>query len=555
MSAPRTPSSSWNPPRFAAMTIGRKLVAIVVLCVGIGFAAIIGVHISGTRADLHDLAYRDSLQMTRLLATSIAGGVRWQQPEAVERAYLSFLDGANTGLESFVAMDIDGQILADRNFSDHRPEDHDSVGHAPASPEAADGQHHELGPVIEDAREWTSRDEDYVTSDHDHIIVVAPVLIGHDRTRVGTLAVAWRLDEVNALVTANFQRQGITAGFSLLALIVLLLSMLHRTVSRPLRAVSRATMLIAQGEDFVPVPETERGDEIGEMARSLEVFKYHIEMLDEMSAGKEEHRRQLSEALENERKYNALHREFVSMASHEFRTPLAIIDGAAQRLIRRAERMTPDELLERVGKIRHAVTRMIGLIDSTLSASRMEAGRIELAVEPCDLREILGTVCRRQQEIAPEHEIALDLRQAPKLIEADPKQLDQVFTNLLSNAVKYSPNKGRIEVMAGREGDMAVISVRDHGVGIPPAELPNLFERFFRASTSTGIPGTGIGLNLAKQLVEMHGGSIGVTSIPGQGSTFAVHLPMTAMAECVNPTQAGNGALLSETGTPAAAQG
>ena len=507
---PKRPSS-----RFADMTISRKLVAIVILCVGFGFILMIGVQIAGTRADLHNLAYRHSLHLTELLSKSVAGGIRWQQPDAVERSYRSFLGWADTKLVGVVAMNQDGEVLS--SYHDNEP-----IAAV-------------LGAAVDDAQEELGWGGVYSSRDPHHVIVVTPVLIGRDNTQVGTLAVAWSLEDLNALIRSNLDRQGILAGFSLLALIILLLALLNYTVSYPMRAVSAATIQLAEGDRSVTIPESRRGDEIGEMARALDIFKHHILTIDQLTREQAAHARQLSEALDQERKYNALHREFVAMASHEFRTPLAIIDGAAQRILRRAERMAPDELQERVGKIRSAVTRMIGLIDSTLSASRMEAGQIELSLTACELPELLETVCRRQQEIAPEHQIALNVGKAPKQIVADPKQLDQIFTNLLSNAVKYSPSKGRIDVACWAEDGVAAISVRDPGVGIPEDELPKLFERFFRASTSTGIPGTGIGLNVVKQLIEMHGGSIAVASAKGMGSLFTVRLPLSATAEGSTP--------------------
>lgn len=493
---------------FENMTIGRKLVAIVILCVGFGFMMMIGVQITGSRADLHALVHRNSLQVTELLAASVAGGVRWQRPEAIERSFRSFANRPDwSGLAHIVALDIDGRVLAT----------HDAFHMS---------EHHDLGPVIEYARDMVGRGEVYSARDSHHIIVVAPVLIGRDRVRVGTLAVAWDLDHVNSLISANLDRQGIIAGFSLIALIVLLLASLSYTVSHPLRAVCDATMRLSQGDRSVDIPEAKRGDEIGEMARALEVFKHHIATIDELTEEQRAHARQLSEALEKERQYSALHRQFVAMASHEFRTPLAIIDGAAQRMIRRADRMTADELRDRVGKVRHAVSRMVGLIDSTLSASRMEAGQVELAPAPCSLHQILQSVCRHHQEIAPEHDIRLDLGDAPDQIVADPKLLEQMFTNLVSNAVKYSPQKGPVDIHLAGQGQTVRISVRDTGVGIPSDELPKLFERFFRASTSTGIPGTGIGLNLVRELVHLHGGSVRVESVENTGSTFTVCLPI-----------------------------
>ena len=109
---------------------------------------------------------------------------------------------------------------------------------------------------------------------------------------------------------------------------------------------------------------------------------------------------------------------------------------------------------------------------------------------------------------------------------ADHRLLDQVFTNLLSNAVKYSPDSPLIEVKGWNDEENALITVTDQGVGIPANDLPHMFGQFFRAKTSEGIKGTGIGLNVVKEFVEMHGGSVGVDSLEGEGSTFTVRIPI-----------------------------
>ena len=120
----------------------------------------------------------------------------------------------------------------------------------------------------------------------------------------------------------------------------------------------------------------------------------------------------------------------------------------------------------------------------------------------------------------------LDIDRLPKTITADGKLLRQVVSNLLSNAIKYSPDRKRVWVTGHLdEHNDIVLSVRDEGVGIPSAELDKLFKRFFRASTSTGIAGSGIGLNLVQHMVELHGGRIDVESTEGVGSTFTVRLP------------------------------
>ena len=231
-------------------------------------------------------------------------------------------------------------------------------------------------------------------------------------------------------------------------------------------------------------------------------------------------------ALANEKTINENQRQFVSLVSHEFRTPLAIIDGQAQRVIRKIDREPREGIVAAMEKCRSNVARLIGLIESVLSSSRLEAGAIAYSPASCKLIELLVDAARNQEGIDPSHEIVLDIDRLPEDITADGKLLRQVVTNLFSNAVKYSPDASKVWVDGYRDGDDIVIAVRDEGVGIPEDEIDKLFSRFFRASTASGIAGTGIGLNLVKQLVEMHGGDIAVTSAANQGSTFTVRLPV-----------------------------
>lgn len=235
---------------------------------------------------------------------------------------------------------------------------------------------------------------------------------------------------------------------------------------------------------------------------------------------------QLEASLQKEKEFSALQQKFVSMASHEFRTPLAIIDGAAQRVSRKLDSIEKEELEKRVSRIRGAVRRMLELIESTLSASRLDEGQVELRLQDVALGNLVRTICDRQRELSDEIEIELALEDLPDHVEGDPALLDQIFTNLLSNAAKYTPTSPRISITGSREaGGFITIAVADNGVGIPDEEIPRLFKRFFRASTSEGIPGTGIGLNLVQELVEMHGGTISVESDVGVGTTFTVRLP------------------------------
>jgi signal transduction histidine kinase len=173
---------------------------------------------------------------------------------------------------------------------------------------------------------------------------------------------------------------------------------------------------------------------------------------------------------------------------------------------------------------------MTQLMESTLVAAKLETGGPTIKIEACDLGSTVREICDRQQDIAQNHNISCDVSDLPETIQADFAAVEQIFTNLLSNAVKYAKHAPEIQVTGHLEEDEAIIRVRDYGVGIDEDDLPNMFQRFFRARTSTGIAGTGIGLNLVKTLVELHNGSITVESKKGEGSMFIVRLPIAGPA-------------------------
>jgi PAS domain S-box-containing protein len=231
--------------------------------------------------------------------------------------------------------------------------------------------------------------------------------------------------------------------------------------------------------------------------------------------------------------------EFLATVSHDLKNPLAGIKGWLQLLRRRARRL-PDEERERwqqdLGTVEATATRMAAIIDELLDLTHLQMGRpLELRRQPTDLVGLARRVAADQQQLAEAHTIRIE-SELPSLEGLwDQTRLERVVGNLVSNAVKYSPSSSEVTLGVAREetpdGTLAVLSVHDQGVGIPPEELPRVFERFYRASNvADRIAGTGIGLAGAKQLVEQHGGSIGVQSTSGEGSTFVVRLPL-GMAE------------------------
>jgi len=236
--------------------------------------------------------------------------------------------------------------------------------------------------------------------------------------------------------------------------------------------------------------------------------------------------RALESALERERETTNAYRSFVSMVSHQFRTPLAILDSSAQRILRRGADLTHEELVTRVQKIRNAGTRLTRLVDSVLNAAKLDAGTIELNPAQYDLVELVKDICDRQREVSAQAEIRFDVPDLPVRVFCDGMLIEQVVVNLLSNAIKYSGNTPVVEIKIWMDGSRAFCSVRDWGIGIPADELSKIFDRFYRARTATGIAGTGIGLNFAQRIMHLHGGEIQVESYEAAGSLFTFDLPM-----------------------------
>jgi len=239
-----------------------------------------------------------------------------------------------------------------------------------------------------------------------------------------------------------------------------------------------------------------------------------------------EYKAALESALAKEKKLSDMQRDFISMVSHEYRTPLAIIDGAAQFLLRHNDSLDESAILDRAQNIRRSVRRMISLLEETLNSSRLDAGELEVIPGAVNIKTLLEEIGKRPLGPPHSHKISIDAKELPDEITADSHLLDLLFTNLVGNAVKYSPDANLVEIEGWTENDFAVVTVRDHGIGIPSDELPRIFEKFYRASTTRTYEGTGLGLSFAKKITELHGGDISMASQLGIGSTVTVCLPL-----------------------------
>jgi two-component system, OmpR family, sensor kinase len=312
------------------------------------------------------------------------------------------------------------------------------------------------------------------------------------------------------------------------AMVVAALIHISRYVSTPLLDLAVRMRRLATNETNIDIPETGRTDEIGEMAQATVVFRNNALELVRSQQMLARQAALLEERLAHEQRLALAQRNFVSMASHEFRTPMTVIDGHAQRLIKMKDVMPPGEMAQRAGKIRSAVLRMTHLIDNLLNSSRLIDGAAAHYFHPAelDVAPLLHEVCQLHREMVPTAQIAEQIATAPMQTVGDPKLLFQVFSNLLGNAVKYSPSSGAIDVEAAIVFGDIVVTFSDRGIGIPQNDLERLFERYHRGSNVSGIVGTGVGLYLVKMVMDMHRGQVDVQSREGQGSRFTVRLPI-----------------------------
>jgi two-component system, OmpR family, sensor kinase len=300
------------------------------------------------------------------------------------------------------------------------------------------------------------------------------------------------------------------------------------SISAPLVDLAASMHKLAASETGTDVHGTRRQDEIGEMARAVVVFRNNAIDLARNREALAAQATMLEDKLVKEQRMTLLQRNFVSMASHEFRTPLAIIDGHTQRLISRCDRMTTEELTRRARKVKSMVRRMTQLIDNLIGSARLIDGPIELYYHPTqvDLRWLLRDSCELQRELTPDAQIREPIEAAQQLnVYGDASLLSQLFSNLLSNAVKYSPDGALIEVATVQEAAEVVVSIRDHGIGIPEGDQERVFDRYFRGSNTSGIGGSGVGLSLVRSIVDLHKGTISLQSTEGKGSCFTFRLP------------------------------
>ncbi len=259
---------------------------------------------------------------------------------------------------------------------------------------------------------------------------------------------------------------------------------------------------------------------------------YRIVGLSEEVTERKQAEEDIRKALAKERELGELKSRFISMASHEFRTPLSAILTSAELVEHHGHKLTEEKKLRHLRQVQASVKSMTQLLDDVLIIGKAEAGKLEFNPVPVDLVQFCYDLVEEVQLSAgAKHAIHFAVRGPCAEAYVDEKLLRQILANLLSNAIKYSPQGSRVGFEVQCENGQAIFKIQDEGIGIPLEEQARLFDTFHRATNVGTIPGTGLGLAIVKRSVDLHGGTIAFTSAVGAGTTFTVAIRLRPSSE------------------------
>ncbi len=246
----------------------------------------------------------------------------------------------------------------------------------------------------------------------------------------------------------------------------------------------------------------------------------------ERTAQLEAANRDLEREIAERKKAEQFRKEYVSLISHDLRNPLTAVKGHADLLCRLLSRQGLQREVTSAEAIVKSARRMNSMIQDLVESVRLEAGQLELRKEPTDPRHLILDIAERMGPMEDRARLRLDCPEDVPMVSMDPERIERVIANLVGNALKYSPQDSPVLVrLEGQSGQIRIL-VSDQGIGIPREDLPHLFDRFYRARTGRKTEGLGLGLYISKMIVEAHGGHIEVESEEGQGSCFALSLPV-----------------------------
>jgi signal transduction histidine kinase len=347
-------------------------------------------------------------------------------------------------------------------------------------------------------------------------------LLNVEDERASTSAASARVHAHQALVL------GIGGIVLAVALVLLLGFYLARSIGQPIRSVAATASRLASGDLAARLA----GGGPGEIVELTTAFNA-------MAVSLEQNRDQLEAQNQLLSERERLKTELVNIVAHELRTPLTSILGFTDTLLSRS--VEPQDRRRYLEIIDEQARRLASLVNDFLDLQRIEEGGIEFRQELIDVVSLLRELEQLFAIHSPRHAIKCSLpTEQPLQVRGDPQRISQVISNLISNAIKYSPDGGDVEVSGEEHGDTIRVRIRDHGIGIPGDQQAHIFTKFFRGDAAArGIPGTGLGLTLAREIIEAHGGAIGFTSAANRGSTFWIELPAASQDRPISRAKQG----------------
>lgn len=248
-------------------------------------------------------------------------------------------------------------------------------------------------------------------------------------------------------------------------------------------------------------------------------------ILEEAIEELERTKKELHNALNKEKELNELKSRFVSMASHEFRTPLTTMMSSLSLVSKYEEKKDTANHSKHVGKIKSSINNLTDILNDFLSVSKLEEGKVENKQEEFNLKNFIAEIVSEMQQMAIDGQRLEYSHTGQETVRLDKKLIKNVLFNLSSNAIKFSPQGGSISITAEVTPLEVKISVKDQGIGISKEDQKHLFERFFRGNNATHIQGTGLGLNIVAKYAELMGGTIDLKSTENKGTTFTITIP------------------------------
>ena len=271
-------------------------------------------------------------------------------------------------------------------------------------------------------------------------------------------------------------------------------------------------------------------NQIGQSLENARLFEQVYRSSQILESKVQDRTKQLASALEEVKKISKTKSDFISAVSHELRTPLTSIKGYASLLMTGKLGIIPDSVKDRLEKINTHSDNLVKLINDLLDISRIESGKVEMNIGRCNIPKMVENIQDLLMPQMKEKNINWHTNISPDIPEMflDSSQVERIFINLVGNAIKFTPQNGTISIKAQFANDLLSVEVSDTGIGIDKNDIDHLFDEFYRVNNEINqyVKGTGLGLALAKKIVEAHGGQIWITSEIGQGTTFSFTLPL-----------------------------